>query len=195
MKSVTRIATAFAAGAAIMYFFDPLGGRRRRALVRDRGMSAGHDAQRYVRGQSRLAADRAKGMFARARSALSQVPVEDERLHDRIRARMGHLLAHPGHVEVVVEHGFVTLRGSAERGEIELLHDAVLEMRGVEGVENQLTPMSEAERAGLASELGGRSSDAGIDAATSLEDQDAADETNREQDPSTAAPAGPQARI
>ena len=76
MKTLARIATAFAAGAALMYYFDPLGGRRRRALVRDRGVAASHDAPRLLRNKTRRAADRTRGALARARSALRSSSLE-----------------------------------------------------------------------------------------------------------------------
>src|SRR5688500_19200968 len=100
MNRIARIAAAFAAGAAVMYYLDPLAGRRRRALVRDRGLATTHDAERFVRAKSHRAADRARGMLARARSALTDVPVDDDRLHERIRDRLGRVVEKPEPVTV-----------------------------------------------------------------------------------------------
>src|SRR5690606_14082211 len=111
MRTVARFAAAFAAGAALMYYLDPVAGRRRRALARDRGVSAGHEAEHLVRSRSRHAIDRAQGMMARARAGLSNSPVEDGQLYGRIRTRLGRMVAHPGEVSVEVEGGHVVLRG------------------------------------------------------------------------------------
>lgn len=140
MRTLTRIAAAFAAGAALMYYFDPQGGRRRRALVRDRGVAVGHDAQRLVRNKTRRAADRTRGALARARAALSHEQVDDDQLRERIRARLGHIIDHPGQINVDVQHGFVTLRGQASPDEIDEIDAAVPAMRGVAGVDNRVQP-------------------------------------------------------
>lgn len=138
MKQIARIAAAFAAGAAIMYYLDPLGGRRRRALVRDRGVAAAHDAGRFARAKSHLAMDHAKGALARARSTLADAPVDDDRLHGRIRARLGRLVEHPGQVNVDVHHGHVVLRGRASTEEIEELTEVLSLMHGVAGIDNRI---------------------------------------------------------
>lgn len=140
MKTFARIAAAFAAGAALMYYLDPQGGRRRRALVRDRSVAATHDAQRLVRNKTRRAADRTRGALARARSALSNAPVSDDQLRDRIRARLGHMVEHPGQLNVDVQHGFVVLRGHAAIDEIEELNTRLPQMHGVAGIDNRVLP-------------------------------------------------------
>jgi hypothetical protein len=140
MKTIARIAAAFAAGAALMYYFDPQGGRRRRALARDRGVAAGHDAQRLVRSKTRRAADRTRGALARARAALSNAPVSDDQLRDRIRARLGHLVEHPGQLNVDVQNGFVVLRGHAEIDEIEELSTTLPTTPCMVGVDNRVLP-------------------------------------------------------
>lgn len=139
MKSLLRIATAFAAGAFAMYYMDPEDGRRRRALVRDRGIAAGHDAEHLARGKSRHARDHMRGMMARTREHLSRAPIDDDQLHDRIRARLGRLVGHSGEVKVDVHEGQVVLRGSAPAREIEDLVQTLASMRGVREIDNRLT--------------------------------------------------------
>lgn len=139
MRSVARIAAAFAAGAALMYYLDPVTGRRRRALARDRGVSAGHEAEHLVRSRSRHAIDRAQGMIARARAGLSHSPVDDGRLHGRIRTRLGRMVAHPGEVSVEVDGGHVVLRGHATDAEIDDLMAALVAMREVAGIDNRMS--------------------------------------------------------
>lgn len=139
MKTLFRLAVAFAAGAAVMYYLDPNTGRRRRALMRDRGFSMGHDLAGRARAQSKRAADRLRGFVARSRSAMANTPVDDDRLHDRIRAKLGHLLERPSAVEVHVEDGLVTLKGRVGAEEIDDLLDTVSSMLGVEGIESRLS--------------------------------------------------------
>ena len=146
MNTVARFAAAFAAGAALMYYLDPVAGRRRRALVRDRGLSVGHDAEHFARAKSRHAVDRAQGLVARARAGLSHAPVDDGQLHGRIRTRLGRLVAHPGEVSIEVNGGQAVLRGHASDAEIEDLTAALVAMRGVEHVDNRLAADSPASR-------------------------------------------------
>ncbi|HJW44952.1 MAG TPA: BON domain-containing protein [Lysobacter sp.] len=138
MTTLFRIAAAFAAGAAAMYFMDPVVGRRRRALMRDQGVSAGHDVENFVRAKSRRAVHRLNGTVARTRARLSQGPVDDDQLLERIRSRLGHLLEHPRSVEVAVRDGNVVLTGRASAADIDHLMEAISGMRGVEDVENRL---------------------------------------------------------
>ena len=146
MNTVARFAAAFAAGAALMYYLDPVAGRRRRALVRDRGLSVGHDAEHFARAKSRHAVDRAQGLVARARAGLSHAPVDDGQLHGRIRTKLGRLVAHPGDVSIEVNGGQVVLRGHASDAEIEDLTAALVAMRGVEHVDNRLSADSPESR-------------------------------------------------
>ena len=143
MKTVaglaTTLAAAFAAGAALMYYLDPVAGRRRRALARDRGVSVGHDAEHFARAKSRRAIDRAQGMVARARSGLSHAPVDDGQLHGRIRTKLGRLVAHPGDVNIEVNDGRVVLRGHATDAEIDDLTAALVAMRGVADIDNRMS--------------------------------------------------------
>ena len=116
MNTIMRIATAFATGAAAMYFLDPLAGNRRRALVRDKGVAAGHDLERLTREKTTHAADRLHGVVAETRAALAATPVGDTQLRERIRTRLGRLVDDPGDISVHVQGGQVVLRGSASAG-------------------------------------------------------------------------------
>lgn len=137
--NVFRLAAAFAAGAIAMYYMDPVAGRRRRALVHDRSVAAGHDAEDFARTRSKRAGDHVRGMFARTRERLSNAPIDDSQLHERIRARLGHVIDHPGEINVDVQNGHVVLRGIASSQEIEDVVSTVSSMRGVEGVDNRLS--------------------------------------------------------
>lgn len=138
MNTVTRIATAFAAGATAMYFLDPLVGRRRRALVRDKGVAAGHDIEDFARAKGKRAADKVHGLVAGTKAALASAPVGDAQLRERIRSRLGRMVDAPGDIQVAVTGGHVVLRGHAASDEIGDVVDRVSLMRGVESVDCQL---------------------------------------------------------
>lgn len=57
-------------GAALMYMLDPDRGRRRRAMARDRAVSAANKAGRAFSSTSRDMNNRAKSMAAELRTAL-----------------------------------------------------------------------------------------------------------------------------
>jgi osmotically-inducible protein OsmY len=139
MNNLLRLATALAAGAAIMYYFDPATGRRRRAMAREKGVSAGHEVEDFARSRSKRVADRLQGAVARTRARVANAPVDDDRLRERIRSRLGRLVQHPGAVEVQVRDGHVVLGGTAPMDEIDRLVEAVAGMPGVEEVDNRLS--------------------------------------------------------
>lgn len=62
-----------AAGALAMFVFDPVSGRRRRALARDKAMSLSSDTAESLRDTARDLRNRAKGVAAEASGAVSNV--------------------------------------------------------------------------------------------------------------------------
>ena len=150
MNTVMRVATAFAAGAAAMYYLDPLVGRRRRALVRDKGVAAGHDIEQFARAKTKRAADKLQGAVAETRAALSSAPVSEAQLRERIRSRLGRLVEAPGDVAVDVRGGNVVLRGHATAAEIDEVIDRISLMRGVNSVESHLVASEAMQGQGFA---------------------------------------------
>ena len=141
MTNLVKLAIAFATGAAVMYYLDPVAGRRRRALVRDQGVAARHDLERAARAKAKRASDRLHGAAARTRSRMADEAVDDDRLRERVRARLGHVAGHPGSIEVKVRDGRVVLSGTAaSREEIDEIIDTVAGMPGVGEVDNLLAP-------------------------------------------------------
>lgn len=63
---------AFAAGAALMYFLDPVSGRRRRALARDQMVHAQHDIAERAQGAVKDLRNRAYGLVAETRGAIER---------------------------------------------------------------------------------------------------------------------------
>ncbi len=136
--NVMRLAVAFAAGAAAMYLFDPITGRRRRALLRDQGVAAGHDLEDLVEAKTKRTVDHMRGAAAEARARRRNEPISDERLEARIRSELGRLVQRPSAVEVAVQDGDVVLSGQVRSGELEEVVEHVSAMQGVAHVENQL---------------------------------------------------------
>lgn len=141
MGKLFRFAVALAAGAVAMYYFDPQRGRRRRALVRDRGVAARHEVERLARAKARRAVDHLHGVVARTRAHIANAPVDDDRLRERVRSQLGHVVARPSGIDVQVRDGRVVLSGvAASREEIDALVHTVATLPGVGEVDNLLAP-------------------------------------------------------
>lgn len=138
MNALMKAAGWVAAGAAVMYFLDPQAGRRRRALARDRGTGAVRELEHSARTAGRDASNRMRGAMAEAKSHMEAAPVDDDTLHERIRAKLGHLLDRPSAVEVEVEGGHVVLSGEASEEEAAEVARYVAGMQGVSDVESRL---------------------------------------------------------
>lgn len=127
-------------GAGLMYLLDPRQGARRRSLAQDKASHAWH-AQRDVMDKGiRDLGNRAGGLLARMRAAVFDRKVSDDVLVERIRARLGHCVTHPGSIEVSARKGRVTLRGPLFTREVDDLLHCASQVRGVRQVENQLEP-------------------------------------------------------
>ena len=72
-------------GAALMYMFDPSGGRRRRALTRDQVVRAARAAGESLDATARDWSNRAAGTAAEVRSRLRSDRPDDHILVERVR--------------------------------------------------------------------------------------------------------------
>jgi osmotically-inducible protein OsmY len=153
MKTGTLL-TGVGLGAALAFTMDPTAGSRRRAAVRDRLMRTSRKARHGVDATARDLANRSRGIAATTRARLSDEQVADQRLLERVRARLGRACSHPRAIDVAVQDGNVTLRGPILAGEAEYLMTAVSAVRGVRTVANELQPRDTPE--GVPSLQGGR---------------------------------------
>src|SRR5690242_11111828 len=96
-------------GAALMYFFDPDRGRRRRALVRDKVDAAANKTADYAGKFQRDLRNKAYGMVAETKSIFRTGQVPDDVLVDRVRSKLGRYPVHMGAVEVRADNGIVKL--------------------------------------------------------------------------------------
>ena len=129
------------AGAAI-FFFAPSGGRRRRALFRDKVGKLARRSARAVVGGAHDLSNRAAGKAAGLRTSLVEEPVDDVILEERVRARLGHAVEHAHAITVTAKNGFVMLQGTVQDGEINDAINAVEGVPGVYAVENCLETSS-----------------------------------------------------
>jgi hypothetical protein len=70
MVKILAVLGAAAAGAALMYIFDPEEGGRRRALMRDKATGLSNDAKEAIGSKSRDLRNRAQGFVHEAKSML-----------------------------------------------------------------------------------------------------------------------------
>jgi hypothetical protein len=118
-------------GAAAMYLFDPIAGRRRRARVRDQAI---HMTRRTGDAAGALAHDlqnRAAGLAAVMRRGASDGPVDDAVLDARVRSALGRVCSHPGAIGVASVQGIIELVGPVLAREYEAVWTAVNAVPGV----------------------------------------------------------------
>ena len=70
MKAVLAVLTGFGVGAALMYLFDPQGGGRRRALIRDKATKFNRQTREAIEGRAKDLSNRAKGVAHELKSAV-----------------------------------------------------------------------------------------------------------------------------
>jgi uncharacterized membrane protein len=138
MKGQGPLLTGMLLGAGTMYLLDPDRGARRRSLLRDRGVHAGHKLGDGLAATARDARNRTKGAAAELRSRFRMDRADDEVLHERIRSVIGRVVSHPGAITVLVADGRVTLTGAVFSDEVDDLIAGVERVRGVEAVTNEL---------------------------------------------------------
>ena len=71
MNKILTVLGGIGIGAAMMYLFDPRGGRRRRALIRDKAVALSNDAREAIDKKSRDLKNRAQGLMHEAKSLVS----------------------------------------------------------------------------------------------------------------------------
>jgi len=134
-----------ALGGAAMYFFDPDRGRRRRALVRDKTVSASTCVRDFVDAGTRDLKKRGSAVTGRLHSLVNKRKASDDVLAERVRSKMGHHVIHPGAIDVYAAGGKVTLNGSILAHEHEELLEAMSQVPGVADIVDQLAVYETAE--------------------------------------------------
>lgn len=132
-------------GAAGVYLMERSGGRRRRALVRDKLIHSASSIGDSLSAAGRSLGDRLYGVVSESRAALLGEQPEDQRLIERVRASMGRVLSHPHAVSVGSHNGVITLSGPILSREVRRL---VRRVRGVRGVRDVISNLEAHERPG-----------------------------------------------
>jgi hypothetical protein len=69
MKAILAILGGLGVGAALMYIFDPDGGNRRRALIRDKATKFNRQTREAIEGRAKDISNRTKGLIHEMKSA------------------------------------------------------------------------------------------------------------------------------
>jgi hypothetical protein len=138
MYRLISFAKGAAFGAGLIYFLDPVQGRRRRALVRDQAIHLANKSCDVADAKYRDMQNRLYGTFAEMRSSLRHDEPTNEVLCDRVRATIGRYISHPGAIEVAARDGVVTVSGPILAREVDDLMCAVHSVRGVRTVHDHL---------------------------------------------------------
>jgi hypothetical protein len=131
---------AFAAGALAMFCLETLVLQRRRVRVMERIGSASRKAARAGGHTARHVADQVKGVLATGNvdRVSSRHPENDAQLRERVMARLGHFVSHPGAIEVSVNDGVVRVSGQVLAQELDGLLTQLTRLPGVHKVHNAL---------------------------------------------------------
>jgi len=138
IKNLPNMVKATALGVLTMYLFDPVVGRRRRALVRDKLIKLGKTTKETAGVTARDLKNRTLGTVAEGRATLFEDTVDDSVLIERVRSKLGFLVRHPSSIVVQANEGVVTLSGLVLTDEVQRLMADVAAVRGVREVENRL---------------------------------------------------------
>lgn len=136
-------------GAMVMYVFDEHRGAKRRAYARDKLIRAGHLVGRTIKKRGRDLMHRTLGAMAEVRSSIRDRSAEipDDILVDRVRSQLGHVVSHPGLLEVSARDGCVLVRGQVLRNELDKIKARLAKTRGVRECRLELEPQADLNRA------------------------------------------------
>ena len=131
------LALAAALGAALMFFFDPASGRRRRALLRDRSAGTARRRARSVERTGRAVGAEVYGVAKKA-THLREEPkgdLDDNTLRAKVETELFRDPDVPkGQINVNAQNGVIQLRGEVEHQE--MIRDLVEKARKVQGVQD-----------------------------------------------------------
>lgn len=129
-------------GTGLMYLLDPDRGKRRRALLRDKGAWAVRKTGDCIGVTARDVRNRMQGI---THVHFFSEPVDDAKLVERVRSKLGRVVSHPGAIHVTAQNGEVTLSGPILVEEIPELLACVNRVNGVNRVINELDAHEQAE--------------------------------------------------
>jgi osmotically-inducible protein OsmY len=128
-------------GAAVAYLFDPQGGRRRRAMIRDRSVAFARRRGREAVRAGRSVAAEAYGVSQKVQHVREEPKdYDDVTLAQKVQTEIFRDADVPkGQINVNAEDGIVVLRGEVDRPELmEELVERTRKVQGVREVQNLL---------------------------------------------------------
>lgn len=131
-------------GTVVMYLLDPDRGKRRRALLRDKCVSATRKTSEAIEVTARDLTNRAQGIATSIQARFTSGETNDAVLVDRVRSKLGRLISHPSAIGVAAENGNVTISGPILEREVDTLLACVKGIQGVNDVTNNLEVHKEA---------------------------------------------------
>jgi uncharacterized membrane protein/uncharacterized protein YwbE len=144
-RQMALLASTAGLGAGLMYLLDPDRGKRRRALVRDKGAHAARRAGVLLDRGARDFTYRLRGLAAEARWITKQDHPSDALLVERVRSRLGRAVSHPHAIRVEAQDGRISLHGPVLREEVGHLLAEALSTHGVKAVDDHLEPHDASE--------------------------------------------------
>ncbi len=139
MGSQTSAAALGAAlGTSASFFFDPISGARRRALLLDQLNHALHVTADLFGKAQRDVEHRYQGWRSRLAHPLAVDQPDDSVLQERVRSKLGRYVSHPGAIDVQAHEGTVTIRGLILTDEVQPLVRALKRMPEIRHLDNQL---------------------------------------------------------
>jgi len=137
--AIVPLLSSVALGAALMYFFDPIRGRKRRARLADAVVHARRSERALLEKAMRDAQHRVHGVAERAVHALApNVEVDDDVVAERIRAALGRVASHPRAIAIRVDRDRVVVGGEILAREAEAVLSAIRAVTGARQVIDQL---------------------------------------------------------
>lgn len=132
-------------GLALAFMLDPSQGRRRRALTGARMRRATRKTRDALDATARDMANRTRGIVAATSRRFADDTADDDKLVERVRAKLGRACSHPRAIDVGAVNGAVTLRGPVLAEELNNLLSVVAAVHGVQSVNNELESHESAE--------------------------------------------------
>lgn len=138
MAHLANFAAGTAVGAVVAYYADPVRGRRRRSLLRDRVLHAYRRFGNFLDAALRDLTHRSQGIVAEVRNKLASEEVTDDVLVQRARSRLGRVVSHPSAIEVKAHQGTLVISGPVLAHEVNHLLRGMRSLRGVRQLEQRL---------------------------------------------------------
>lgn len=131
-EDVLALTAGLGLGAGLMYLCDPDRGRGRRSQLKGEASGLLHRGEDQIEKHGKDLFNRVRGFAVKVAEEIApEEQPTDELLLERIRSRMGHIVANPHGIQVRVENGVVTLEGKLDHPE---RHHLKEEIRAIPGV-------------------------------------------------------------